>query len=189
MHAKMSPEEYIGQLYALGLYYNNALIAPEINIDPFTVVELKRLGYFNIFRRLKYDEKTMQKTEKLGWRTDRQNREMMITEHKIELRHNLDRFTDIPTLEEALSFVVINGKAQAAIGKHDDLLMSDMIASAARVQQTTRIIGIESGRIDGFYTSSELEDLQAEQNLGTTGIYNSNGSVSTDQMDLNYILE
>ena len=58
---------------------------------------------------------------------------------EVELVENtLELFVDIPTLQQMLTFVYDkNGKPDALEGKHDDMLISDMIANSIRLQQST----------------------------------------------------
>ena len=41
-------------------------------------------------------------------------------------------------------------------GKHDDMLFSDMIAQATRIQQNVEIQPVRN--LEGFFTPTELED-------------------------------
>jgi hypothetical protein len=61
----------------------------------------------------------------------------MIIDKEITLiRDNIDLFTDIPFLDECLSFVYDEDmRPDAEVGKHDDILLSDCIGEAARTQQ------------------------------------------------------
>ena len=75
------------------------------------------------------------------------------------IRDNTELFTDIEMLRECLTFVYDkNMRPDAQIGKHDDLLFSDMIANQIRSQQTYELQK-EIKEIQGFYTESELEDM------------------------------
>ena len=61
---------------------------------------------------------------------------MIISNEIVLIRDNIELFTHIDMLSECLTFVIDkNGRPDAESGKHDDILMSDMIANASRSQQ------------------------------------------------------
>ena len=158
LRGQIEADTYTHQMYCLGKYYNNALIAIEINFDLYPVIELNRLQYPFQYRREKYDKIRNEKEEKFGWKTDRNTRPVIISTEIEILREHPDWFVDIVMLDEALSFVYDEDmRPDAMPGKHDDLLFSDMIAQACRTQQKTNPILIK--KLEGFYTPTELEDL------------------------------
>ncbi len=124
------------QLYCLGKHYNNALIGVEINFNTAPVEELVRLGYPKQYVRRKYDDFTKAIQSKYGFKTDGNTRPILIDKEIDSINNNLEQFSDIPTLREALTFVYDkNNRPDAIKGKHDDLLFSDMIANEIRSQQ------------------------------------------------------
>ena len=69
-------------------------------------------------------------------KTDGNTRPYMISLEIVLIKENIDLFTHIGMLQECLTFVKDkNGRPDAESGKHDDILMSDMIANASRTQQ------------------------------------------------------
>ena len=136
LHGKMAIDTYSHQMYCLGKYYNNALISIEVNADLFPVAELDRLKYHNQYKRESIDEIYHKKLYKHGFKTDGNTRPYIISLEIVLIRDNIELFTHIDMLSECLTFVIDkNGRPDAESGKHDDILMSDMIANASRSQQ------------------------------------------------------
>lgn len=139
-HGKTDTDLFAKQMYCLGKYYNNALIAIETNFDLHPVKELTRLHYHRQFRREVIDKITNEKQEKYGFHTSTITRPVIIDELKIVVREHIGLINDIPTLREMLTFVKNdNGKPEAMQGKHDDLIMALAIAYNARSQQSTAL--------------------------------------------------
>ena len=136
LHSDLSPDAYAHLMYCLGRYYNNALISIEINFDIFPVIELERLHYPEQYRREILDDVSTKKQYKNGWKTDGNTRPYIISLEVSLIRDNADLFTHIDMLRECVTFAKDkNGRPDAESGKHDDILMSDMIANASRNQQ------------------------------------------------------
>lgn len=133
----MDSKPYVWQVYALGMYYNTALIGIEINFNTAPVEELTRLKYPKQYVRQRTDDYTKKLLTKFGWKTDGITRPLIIDKYTTLIRENIHLIHDIETLQECLTFVEDkNGRPDAMSGKHDDLLFSDMIASEIRTQQT-----------------------------------------------------
>ncbi len=103
----------------------------------FELERLSRLNKYNQYTiyQTKQDTGTirgMQLSPKLGWSTDVSTRPVMLGDLKEAIDNKLFAFYDRPTLNELLSFVVVqttnSWKAQAENGMHDDLLMALAIA-------------------------------------------------------------
>jgi len=136
IHGDMGPDTYAHLMYCLGKNYNNALISIEINFDIFPVIELERLHYPRQYRREILDDISTKKQYKNGWKTDGNTRPYIISLEVSLIRDNPELFTHIDMLRECVTFVKDkNGRPDAENGKHDDILMSDMICNASRSQQ------------------------------------------------------
>ena len=158
VRTQINSDMYTYQMYCLGRYYNNAMIAIEVNFNTFPVIELKRLQYPNQYKREEYDSISKKLQEKFGWKTDRNTRPLIISEEQATIRDHIELFVDITMILECLSFVYDeNMRPDAMEGKHDDLLFSDMIAQATRWQQ--QVEKTQPKKLDGFFTNTELEDL------------------------------
>lgn len=136
-HGKTDTDLFAKQMYCLGKFYNNALIAIEVNFDRHPVKELTRLHYHRQFRREQIDKITKQKQEIYGFLTSSITRPVILDELKIIVRDHIHLINDIPTLREMLTFVKNEqDRAEAMQGKHDDLVMCKAIAFNARSQQS-----------------------------------------------------
>lgn len=158
IRTQINSDIYTYQMYCLGRYYNNAMIAIEVNFNTFPVIELKRLKYPHQYKREEYDSISKKIQEKFGWKTDKNTRPLIISEEQAMIRDHIELFVDITMILECLSFVYDeNMRPDAMEGKHDDLLFSDMIAQATRWQQ--QVEKIQPKKLEGFFTDTELEDL------------------------------
>lgn len=120
----------------MGFYFNQALIGIEINFNTAPVEELQRLNYPRQFVRRKFDEYTKKAEPRYGWKTDGTSRPLIIDKYAALIHEHPELINDIPTLEEAMTFIYDEkGRPDAMSGKHDDLIFSDMIAEQIREQQ------------------------------------------------------
>ena len=127
---------YAKDMYALGMFYNRALIGREVNFDTHPVKELTRQKYPRQYVRQKLDKIGKDVEEKFGWLTNKVTRPMLIGEHVALARDHIDTFNDIATLEEMLTFVRNDrGRPEAQEGAHDDTIFADGIALQIREQQ------------------------------------------------------
>ncbi len=128
------------QMYCLGRFFNDALIGIEMNFNTAPIEELERLGYPRQYVRKKYDTMGKELKSQFGWKTDPNTRPLIIDKEIDFIEECIHLINDIPTLDEALSFVYDeNNRPDAESGKHDDMLISEMICNEIRWQQTTKI--------------------------------------------------
>lgn len=121
------------QLYCLGKYFNEALIAVESNFNTAPIEELDRLGYANQYARTAYDDYTKKELKKYGFKTDGVTRPLIIDKEIDQINNRSELFNDADMLRECLTFVYDkNGRPDAIAGKHDDMLFADMIANEVR---------------------------------------------------------
>lgn len=167
LHHQFDEDLYARQMYCLGMYYNNALLAIEVNFSTYPIKELQRLGYRKQYRREVIDSITNKKQYKYGFRTDKQSRPVIIANLVQIVRDSVKLINDIGTLNEMLTFVRNeDGKPEAAQGKHDDLIMGLAIAHNSRDQQS--------------YTLSELPEQLKEDKLW---MFNNNSQEEKDYME------
>lgn len=153
---------YAKQMYCLGLYYNKALVGPEVNFSTFPVKELVRLGA-NLYIRNKEDTIANKTEKKYGFRTTVLTRPIILAMLKEIFRDSIFLINDIDTLKEALTFVVNDkGKAEAQVGYHDDLIMGLAITYYIRTQQSMQVYidktELEENILKDFGFSDEDED-------------------------------
>lgn len=130
-HGHIEPDEFARLVEALGKRYNTALLAVEFNKDGNWVnTELRHRNYPNMYMRTVVDDVTKEVTRSYGWLTSKKTRDFMLGEAKKHF-NSTDMIDCKPLLHEILTFVRDKrGKPQAAVGSHDDIVISWSIALA-----------------------------------------------------------
>ena len=132
---QFDPDLYTKQMYCLGKYYKDALIAIEANFDSFPIRELQRLGYNNQYVREQLDSYTGKMDKRFGFRTTTLTRPTIIANLIQVVREHTETINDKDTLEELLTIVRNEkGRIEAPEGGHDDQMMGLAIAHEARSQ-------------------------------------------------------
>lgn len=157
---------YTWQMYCLGRYYNDALIGIEMNFNTAPIEELQRLKYPRQYVRRKYDDFKKSVEDKYGWKTDGNTRPLIIDKEIDLIENNIDLFNDIDMLNECLTFIYDkDGRPDAMSGKHDDILISDMIANEIRQQQrftangeAEKLVKWRKDQYEDFYNCKSQED-------------------------------
>ena len=159
-------DTYARQMHCLGLYYNEALLAPESNFSTYPVKLLNLMGYRKLFVREIEDTYDGTIRHAFGFRTDKLTRPVIISELVRVLRGNYRLINDRDTLEEMLTFIRNEDqRAEAEEGAHDDTVMALAIAHYARPQQTMEVAKVaQSG--GGWWTQDMWEDYN---NAGEAG--------------------
>jgi hypothetical protein len=125
------PSEFGEVLRDLGMFYNRALVACEINNHGLTTVQrLRDLNYDNIYRQERgVDERYEEYTSKLGWKTSMKTKSLMINSLAEAILTGKLIDHDIIFIREALEYVIDDrGRTNAQIGGHDDTVISTAIA-------------------------------------------------------------
>ena len=139
LHKQFDADEYTRQMYCLGMYYNEALIGIEANLDTFPIKYLEKLGYIKQFVREKEDTYTNGIITSFGFKTDKVTRPLILSELQQIVNDHIDLIKDKATLEEMLTFIRNQrGRPEAQSGEHDDLVMALAIAYYIRTQQDTK---------------------------------------------------
>ena len=140
LRRQYSEPEYVKQIYALGMYYNQALLGIEANFSTYPVMKLQELGYPNQYTRERDDTYTGQLKKSYGFRTDRQTRPRAIAGLVEVFSAHPRWFRDRELLGEMLTFVYNEDhRPEAMQGHHDDMVMATAIAYAVRHQQRTGV--------------------------------------------------
>lgn len=148
---------FVKQLFALGFYYNTALVAIEANFDSFPIREMERLGYPNQYVRETFDTFTHLPTESYGFLTTARTRPVIVSGLIAALRGGLSGIRDTDTLDEMLSFVRNESfRPEAAAGAHDDLVMA--LAIAFYVRQGLSFTDTGSPAFGEHWTEDMWED-------------------------------
>lgn len=135
-HYKEDEDLFTRQMYCLGRYYNEALIAIESNFSSYPIKELQRLGYERQYIRETVDTVTSQRKNKFGFHTNKATRPQILANLIKIVREHSHVINHIGTLNEMHTFVKNDrGREEAMAGKHDDLIMSLAIAHFIRDRQ------------------------------------------------------
>ena len=156
-------DQYARQMYCLGRFYNDALLAVEVNYSTYPVKMLSLLGYPRLYVRELPDTYTGGVKEAFGFETTSRTRPVIIAELVRAFREHPDIVTDDATLGEMLTFQYNDSRRPEAMpGEHDDLVMALAIAHGVRGQQEF-LERPEPGR-ETVWTRDMLEDwLHADE--------------------------
>lgn len=147
------------QVYCLGMWYNEALIAVETNLSTYPVMELQRLGYPRQYVRESFDNYTHSVMQSFGFRTDSKTRPVIIATLIRAVRDDINIVCDKDTLEEMLTFVRNDDyRPEAEDGAHDDCIMSLAIAHYIRPHQS--YLAETEAAPTAAWTESMWEDYQ-----------------------------
>jgi len=133
-HGKVSPDEFARILYHMGKFFNNALLAPEINFHGYAVINWLRDRYNNLFTEYDIIEQATRVSpartrKRYGWRTDAKTKPIMIHELAEAIKENRIKINDVQTYDELLSFIYDkDGKMNAQKGCFDDHVTALAIA-------------------------------------------------------------
>ena len=124
------------QIYALGMWYNEALVGIETNWSTYPTMTLERYKYPKQYVRETMDNYTHKPKKSYGFATNSKTRPVIIAELVKAVREDINIVSDQETLKEMLTFVRNeNFRAEAEEGAHDDCVMSLAIAHYIRPQQ------------------------------------------------------
>lgn len=123
-------------LWALGRYYNYALLAPEVNNHGHAVVQGLLIGrrgrgpYDNLFRTEILAKLSFQKTNKWGWQTTPATLPIMEDDYAHFIRFEGDKIREVICLDEALTYVKDpeSGEHGPLSGCYSDMMIADAIA-------------------------------------------------------------
>lgn len=161
---QFDPDQYVKQMYCLGMYYKYALIGIEANFDSFPIMELQRLGYNNQYVRLAQDTYTGKTEKRFGFKTTSLTRPTIISRLIQIVREEVNSINDKDTLEELLTIVRNEkGRIEAPEGGHDDQMMGLAIAHHIREQV---VFDKEEIRIDPTYQFSFEKEREPIGDVG-----------------------
>ena len=141
LRRQYSEPEYVRAVFALGRYYNDAMVALETNFSTYPVMKLAELGYPNQYSREREDTYTRQVKKSYGFRTDRNSRPRAIAGLVEVFSAHPQWFRDSELLGEMLTFTYNEEhRPEALAGKHDDCVMAAAITYAVRHQQRSTVL-------------------------------------------------
>lgn len=151
--------EYAEQMFALGSYYNEALIGIETNYSTYPEMALEELGYKRLYVRERIDTYTGAVTQAFGFATTSKTRPVIIDGLKDVVLTAPELVNDFDTLGEMLTFVYDeHWRPAAEVGEHDDLVMALAIAHFIRSQQSTKAALPEGKTVR--WTADQWEDYE-----------------------------
>ena len=122
---KVDEDLFADQIYCLGKYYNDAMIGLETNFSALSTKKLEEMNYPNLYMRETVDNITKQIQKKHGFITTVKTRNLIVGNLNSIVRENITNINDVDTLREMLTFIWNErNRAEAEVGKHDDLVMS-----------------------------------------------------------------
>ena len=163
---KIDEGEYARQIYCLGMHYNTALIGLENNYSTYPTKKLSEYNYPKLFKREVEDNIGEVIQDKYGFVTNKATRPIILSILKEVMKDNIEWINDIDTLEEALVFIKNEkGRAEAEVGKHDDLIMALAITYYIREQQDFIVKEVEKKE---FVLPFELqtEEIETDEIVG-----------------------
>jgi len=125
------PDMLAARLDEWGRLYNNALMVVEVNNHGLTTLTaLKNLLYPSLFFRLnKLETLSNPTSDKMGWKTTRVTRPILLDDFCKTVRENLLLLHSKPLIDEMSVFIYNDrGDAEAQTGFHDDCIFSTALA-------------------------------------------------------------
>jgi hypothetical protein len=129
-HGHVDPDRFGEEvLYALGHFYNEALIGVESNNHGLTTLTaLNKANYTNLYRQRRLNQRSAEQTEQLGWRTTTLSKPLATDELNANIRDGVIEIRCEYTIQELKTFVRDdNGSMHGS--PHDDRVMSLAIAN------------------------------------------------------------
>lgn len=117
--------------FALGTFYNTALLAVEVNNHGLTTVQrLRNMFYRNLYMRKTSEENQFQeRTALMGWQTNRKTKPIIINNLVQAIRDNDIIDLDIVFIRECMTYVRDDqGFTNAQEGMYDDTVVAKAIA-------------------------------------------------------------
>lgn len=160
-------DTYAKQMFCLGLYYNEAMIAPETNFSTYPVKLLDLMGYQNLYVREVEDDFDGKVKHAFGFRTDRLTRPVIISELIRVMRDKIGTVNDEETLLEMLTFVRNDKlRPEAEPGAHDDCVLALAIAHYIRPKMRMNVEATTPPGGETKWTEDMLEDYRNADKAG-----------------------
>lgn len=141
--AHVHPDYFADILYAMGSYYNDALICPENNNHGILTCNrlVKELDYPNVYQETVVDKLTEKETLKLGFSTNQKTKPLIIDQLRAAMRMNEIELNDKITIKEMLTYIVTeSGAMEAEQGCHDDCVVALALANHVHEGKFTPVV-------------------------------------------------
>lgn len=161
----LNEDVFAWQVFALGKYYNTAMIALEVNWSTYPILELERLKYPKQYVREVFDDALHKIQLKYGFRTDTKTRPVIISNLVQFVREHTELINDKETLQEMLTFIRNRDtfKPEAEEGAHDDTVMalaiamfvigSGQVVLTAKEERPDRVVEWTADMYDDYYAA------------------------------------
>lgn len=118
-------------VYAIGIFYNKALVGVEVNNHGLTTVQsLRNKSYPNLYMRKTSEENRFQeRTALMGWQTNKKTKKIIIDNLAQAIRENDIIDLDVVFIQECMTYIRDDqGFTNAQEGRFDDTVMAKAIA-------------------------------------------------------------
>ena len=131
-HGHIPPDELAFEVSNLGLWYNAALCCVESNNHGLTtIVQLRHLGYPNLFRKRALNSVSAKVSMEFGWKTTRTTKPLLIDDLSMALRNDELQLFDRFTVAELRTYVR-NERGTMSGSPHDDRVMALALSNQMR---------------------------------------------------------
>ena len=131
-HGHIPPDTFAHEVFILGLWYRDALCCVESNNHGLTtIVQLRHLGYPNLFRKRTLNQATTKVSQEFGWKTTRTTKPLLIDDLGMALRGGELQLFDRYTLAELRTYVR-SSRGSMSGSPHDDRVMALALANEMR---------------------------------------------------------
>lgn len=160
---KMDPDTFGEFLVKLGKFYNNAVIAPEVNNHGHAVISaIKRKKYFKIYKRDgAAEELGVDVLDKVGWHNNVKTKMQMLDELKGAFRDDVIKINCEATLREMMTVVYEEDGNIIVKGKDRTVCLG--ISIQAIKQATTE--GQHKAKVPGKNEEKDLTKMTIEEKL------------------------
>ncbi len=133
LHGQIAPDQMGEQLKKLGRWYNMAWIGVEANSFGIACIDVLKRSYSKLYFSYKIDQRSDQRTKKIGWWTDTKSKPLMVGEFAKAVREESIDINSRELLDEMATYVLgDDGSTNAEVGCHDDRVIAAMIALQVR---------------------------------------------------------
>ena len=131
-HGHIPPDTLANEVYNLALWYNDALCCVESNNHGLTtIVQLRHLGYPNMFRKRSVNKVTNKVSQEFGWKTTRTTKPLLIDDLGMALRNDELTLFDRNTVNELRTYVR-NERGSMSGSPFDDRVMALALSNQMR---------------------------------------------------------
>jgi len=154
---RIDPSRFGEDLFYLGRYYNNALLAVESNtIGISTLQKLKDMNYVNLYHQTKIGNISNEEGVRLGFRTTSASKPAIIGNLKNWIDSDDIAIWSQKIVAELRDYVADDkGHTNAAIGSHDDTVMALAIAAEVYRTHSDKLSTTRVGFKDTFIPTQE----------------------------------